>query len=418
MAQENLSEVLFKPQFNYPETSCVVNGHSGDAGAAVGELMDNDNTPGWYRLLRRAQWAWQGADPILVESTLAKIAISTQQRSNDALLDTVSDYKPGNWVYEWMQPAAKLHHEAKAALEQEDFTAARKAFYLASQYYAISGYPHLKGDELAVQAQALANVCYREAGKLLKCPLKVIEVPFQGKTIQCYLHLAQIEEVSPVVVVCGSVDVMQLEYYTLFEKHLEPAGMAMLTVDIPGGGYASHYRLDQDSTKVMQAVVQHLKKVPWIDHDRVALLGGRLGANLVTRLAYLEPFSIKAAVSLGGAVDQVFIDEKRFRLLPQMLLDAIASRMEIRSDDKAVMYQFCKIYSLSMQGLLGRSKTKVPILSIGHKQDVICPESDIRKVANGSFSGETIIIDKPPIFTSYYRALDQAAEWLKLHLMK
>lgn len=418
MASQNLSEKLFKIKFNYPETSTISNPKAkATAAGSVGDLMDNDNTPGWYRLLRRAQWAWQGIDPIEVEAILAKIAMSPRKRTRDDLLDTVADYRSGNWTFEWCQPGAKWQQKAKEALANGQFELARHAFYTASQYYAVSGYPHLKGDDLALQAQILANLCYREMGKLLPNPLRVIDVPYKGKTIHCYLHLAQTEHISPLVIVCGAIDTMQIEYFKLFERNLAPAGLAMLTVDMPGLGYASSVKLEQDSTQLLQAVIAHLKTIPWIDHDKIALLGGRLGANLVTRLAYVEPFNVKAAVSVGGAVDKLFLESERFKLLPQMMLDAIANRMGLASDDAELLYQRCKVFSLSRQGLLGRSRTKVPLLSIGHVNDLICPEVDIKMVARGSLSGESIIIEQPPIFKSYYRALDQAADWLKQHLL-
>ncbi|MCE2593592.1 esterase FrsA [Motilimonas cestriensis] len=418
MSSQNLSEKLFKIKFNYPETSTISNPKAKlSSTSPVGEMMDNDNTPGWYRLLRRAQWAWQGIDPIEVEAILAKIAMSKQTRTRDDLLDTVTDYRKGNWTYEWSQPGAVWQHKAKDALANEQFDLARHAFYMASQYYAVSGYPHLKGDELALQAHTLANLCYREMGKLLPNPLRIIDVPYKGKTIHCYLHLAQEDQISPVVIVCGAIDTMQIEYFKLFERNLAPAGLAMLTVDMPGLGFASSVKLEQDSTQVLQAVIAHLKKVPWVDYDNIALLGGRLGANLVTRLAYIEPFSIKAAVSVGGAVDKLFVEPERFNLLPQMMLDTIANRMGLTSEDHELLFQRCKVFSLSRQGLLGRSRTKVPLLSIGHAEDLICPEIDIKMIARGSLSGESIIINQPPIFKSYYRALDQAAEWLKQYLL-
>ncbi|MFO6422866.1 esterase FrsA [Motilimonas sp. KMU-193] len=418
MASQNLSEKLFKIKFNYPETSTIANPRAGAGDDhVVGEMMDDENASGWYRALRRAQWAWQGVDPVQVEEIFAKIAVSKHRRTRKDLLDTVKDYHSGNWTYEWTQPASYWQHKAKDALALGDKAQAKEAFYLASQYYAISGYPHLKGDELALQAQTLANLCYREMGKLLPCPLRTVEVPYGNKKIQCYLHLAQDDFPSPVVVVCGAIDSMQIEYFKIFERHLAPAGLAMLTVDMPGLGFASSIKLEQDSTALLRAVVAHIKEVPWLDHDKIALMGGRLGANLVTRLAYLEPFNVKAAVSIGGAVDKLFLEPERFAALPQMMLDAIANRMGLTSEDSGRLYHHCKVFSLSRQGLLGRSKTQVPLLSIGHADDLICPEEDIIKVAKGSKRGESIVISKPPIFQSYFHALEQAAEWIKQYLV-
>lgn len=50
----------------------------------------------------------------------------------------------------------------------------------ASNLYSIAAYPHIKGDELAEQAQALANRAYEEAALRLPGELRELEFPVPG----------------------------------------------------------------------------------------------------------------------------------------------------------------------------------------------------------------------------------------------
>ena len=86
----------------------------------------------------------------------------------------------------------------------------------------------------------------------------------------------------------------------LFEKLLKPAGIAMLTVDMPGIGFSNHLKLEQDTSRLHQAVLKYMAKVPWVDQSRVALMGMRMGGNALTRLAYVEPKLVRAGVSVGA----------------------------------------------------------------------------------------------------------------------
>lgn len=55
---------------------------------------------------------------------------------------------------------------AKAGQEADPLLSGRHWLH-ASNLYSIAAYPHIKGDELAEQAQALANRAYEEAAQRL-----------------------------------------------------------------------------------------------------------------------------------------------------------------------------------------------------------------------------------------------------------
>lgn len=417
---ENLSEKLFTPKLNVKEqeTSTIIPNSNSKKNHKLNDvIMDGESQVGWYRLLKFMLWAWQGVNMIDCYDVLARISASKNKRSNDDILDTVIGFRSGNWSYEWTQTAMSYQKKGNEYAEQGLAILAKEAYYNASQLYSIASYPHLRGDELSIQAQVLAFNNYRESCKHdPKIVLKEIKVPFKGKLITCYLHLPDTETIHPVVIVSGGIDTLQCELLPLFEKQLAPASIAMLTVDLPGIGHSSAIRLEQDSSNLHQAIIHYLREVPWVDHDRIALMGMRFGGNIATRLAFLEPNTVKSVVAVGAAVSSVFDKLDNFKQLPPVLLDCIASRMQVNYSDATNLFQYCVPFSLVKQGLLFSRRIETPLLSIGHKGDVMCNEADLKLIARASREGETRIIDKAPIFESYLNALSYSGQWLTRHL--
>jgi len=412
----NLSEQLFTRKRNVQETSVLANSRAAETPPAHAcHLLDGSQMSSWYRLLRRPLWAWQGADPITVESILAKIAVNEHSRTNPRLLDTVQGYQSGNWIYEWCQPAVAEQSLAKE-LERDDPEQAGACYRRAAHYFSIASYPHLRGDELADQAQLFGNVNYRSAVRMDGYQLKLLSVPFRGKNIQGFLHLPHTEEPLPLLIVSGSIDSLQTDFYGLFREYLAPAGIAMFTLDMPGIGYSSQWPLVEDTSRLHQALLQHLEQVPWVDHRRVGMIGARLAGNVAARLAFIEPYRLRAVVCIGGGVNRVFTERDRFDCLPQMLFDSLASRLGIDAADHELLRAQCSNLSLHRQGLLGRGQTSVPLLSIGHRDDLICPMEDLELLANSSRNGELEVFRQETIIDIYQLALKHAVSWLRKHL--
>lgn len=417
---KNLSEVLFSEKYNVQETSTLIaNSGSKKNKKLYNSTMDGDEQAGWYRLLKLLHWSWQGLDIIDCYEVLAKISASKNKRSHPDLLDTVIGFRPGNWSYEWSKKAMELQKQANELVKYGNKEQAKKTYYLASQYYSVASYPHLKGDESSIQAQTLAFSNYSRAFEQDEhALLKEIEVPFKGKNIRCYLHLPNDDVIHPVVIMSAGIDALQCDLLPFFEKQLKPAGIAMLTVDMPGVGFSSHLKLEQDTSYLHQIVLHHMQKVPWVDQSRVALMGMRMGGNAVNRLAYLEPKKIRAVVSVGAAVGSIFDSFENFSKLPPMSLDCLASRMQMSNSNVASLYQHCVPFSLIKQGLLGRKRINTPMLSIGHAQDIMCNQQDLKLIARASYGSESKIIDKPPIFDSYLKSLEYSAQWLTKYLQE
>nr|WP_198928784.1 esterase FrsA [Enterovibrio norvegicus] len=406
---ENLSVKLFKPTKHAKETSTIV-GSVNQASNDIDSVLDGDSDNSWYRVLRRPQWTWQGVDPIEMEETLARIAASDNDRSNDKLLDTVVGYRSGNWPYEWTQTGISHQKTALLKEEQGDKEGAFTDWLRASTCFSIAGYPHLKGDPLSQQTEILANKAFHSAMEKSTFRIEKVVTKVDGKSLEGFLYIPHTDEPLPTVIVSGSLDSLQTDLWHLFQTYFAPANIAMLTLDMPSVGRSSAWKLTEDSSRLHQAMLHELVSVPWVDQHRVGCLGIRFGANAAVRMAFVEQNLIKSCVSVGGILHAMLTDAKRLKNIPPMHLDTIASRMGKSSASASLLTQL-QALSLRHQGLLNGRKTKVPILALGLDGDPVCPDSDNQLAALYSYGGRAKTLPSKPIHDGYHRIMLEAIEW-------
>ncbi|WJD51087.1 MULTISPECIES: esterase FrsA [unclassified Enterobacter] len=409
MTQANLSETLFKPRFKHPETSTLVRRFQHGTQPAVQSALDGRNIPCWYRMNNRLMWIWRGVDPRELLDVQARIVMSEAERTDNALYDTVVGYRNGNWIYEWATQAMVWQQKAS---QEEDAALSGRHWLHASTLYSIAAYPHLKGDDLAEQAQALANRAYEEAARRLPGSLRELEIPIAGGApLTAFLHMPKGDGPFPTVLMCGGLDSLQSDYYTLYERYFAPQGIAMLTLDMPSIGFSSKWKLTQDSSILHQHVLKALPDIPWIDHTRVAAFGFRFGANVAVRLAYLESPRLKAVACLGPMVHALLTDSARLSTIPEMYLDVLASRLGMHdASDEALRVELNR-YSLKTQGLLGR-RCPTPMLSGFWKNDPFSPEEESRLITSSSADGKLLEIPQKPLYRNFDRALREITDWI------
>ncbi|MDC6112159.1 esterase FrsA [Serratia rubidaea] len=410
MAQANLSEILFKPSFKHRETSTLIRRAPHARSATMHSPLEGDTANNWYRMLNRLLWAWRGVDEVEIVEVLSRIAASAAEHSDERLLDTVVGYRNGNWIYEWVHQGMQWQQRA---LEQQDPLLAGKHWLRAANFYSIAGYPHLKGDELAEQAEVLANRAYEEAALLLPYQLKELEFKIDGGSpITGFLHMPEQGKAPfPTVLMCGSLDTLQTDYHRLFNDYLAPLGIAMLTIDMPSIGASAKWKLTQDSSFLHQQVLSQLPGVPWIDHQRVTAFGFRFGANVAVRLAYLEPQRLRGVACLGPVVHGVLCDARNQQQVPDMYMDVLASRMGMADASDHVLKMELNRYSLKMQGLLGR-RCYTPMLSGFWEQDPLSSKAESQLIVSSSLDGKLLAIPRAPIYRSFHQALQQMSRWL------
>ncbi|RJX71737.1 esterase FrsA [Vibrio sinensis] len=410
--KQNLSEALFTNHKQAKETSELTR-YMPTNQTILAEKRTQDGSK-WYRHLRRLQWNWQGLDPIELESVLAKIASSPHSRTHDEWLDTVMGYHRGNWTFEWTK-LGMLHQKRAHDMKGEQ---AADELFSASLCYSIAGYPHLKNDNLALQAQVLAHKAYDEAAKKTKYIIKQLDIPYEGKRIKAYLHLTSTEKPQPVVIVSAGLDSLQTDMWRLFRDHLAKKNIAMITVDMPSVGHSSHWSLTENTSVLHQAVLNELPSIPWVDHYRVGLVGFRFGGNAMVRLSFMEPDKVKACVTLGAPIHDIFVSPKKLLKMPKMYLDILASRLGKDVVDMNSLTGQLMAWSLKVQGILSSRKTRVPILAMSLEGDPVSPYSDNQLVALFSDYGKAKKINTKTISQGYEQSLDLAIKWLEDELFR
>ncbi|MFC5078345.1 Esterase FrsA [Vibrio thalassae] len=409
---KNISETLFEKNKQAKETSRLI--RYMPSSEKLLEERRAQNPTSWYRNLLRLQWVWQGVDPIEQERVLATIASSKHSRTVDDWLDTVMGYHGGNWNYEWTKLG--MQHQKRANDVTGDDSA--EELFKASLCFSIAGYPHLKNDNLALQAQVLANTAYNEAAKRTSHIIKQIEVPYKNKQIIANLHLVSTDKPQPVVIVSAGLDSLQTDMWRLFRDYLAPAGIAMLTVDMPSIGHSSHWTLTEDTSCLHQAVLNELPKIPWVDHFKVGLLGFRFGGNAMVRLSFLEPGKIKGCVALGAPIHDILASPNKLKNMPKMYLDMLGSRLGKDAIDINSLSGQLMAWSLKVQGFLSARRTKVPILALSLEGDMVSPHSDNRLVAMFSDYGKAKQIPAKGITKGYEQSLEMAIKWLEDELWR
>jgi pimeloyl-ACP methyl ester carboxylesterase len=223
---------------------------------------------------------------------------------------------------------------------------------------------------------------FRKAAKHFDPPLEIVELPFEGKTLVGYVQLPPGVANPPVVMHWGGVDGWK-EDRLRASAFILRAGLASLTIDMPGSGECPVLYGDPAAERTYSAWLDHLSDRRDLDGSRVAVWGGSFGAYWAARLAYVAAKRIKGAVFHGGNVHYGFQEKwlvPAFTTGGATYLFGAGSLLEARglAMGTATMAEFLAAVprlSLLDMGLL--DQPSAPILGINGKLDDQAPVEDI-----------------------------------------
>ena len=223
---------------------------------------------------------------------------------------------------------------------------------------------------------------FRKAAKHFDPPLEIIEIPFEGKKLVGYLQKPPGVTKPAVVMQWGGVDGWKEDRLKIAKTAMD-AGLASLTIDMPGSGENPVLYGDPAAERTFLTWLDYLPTRHDVDGKRVAVWGGSFGAYWAARLAHTAADRIKGAVFHGGNVHYGF---QREWLVPAFttggatylfgaasLLDARGRAMGVKTVDEFLAA--VAPLSLKTMGLL--DKKSAPLLGVNGKLDDQAPIADV-----------------------------------------
>jgi esterase FrsA len=305
-------------------------------------------------------------------------------RRDDAeqVLDALTSLDRDQWAAAWCKVGLAYEEKADARARAGAPGKELAEFYtLAFEYCHIGRYPvaSTPGKKEAYQHSLRL---FRKAAKHYEPALAIVEIPFEGMKLVGYLQIPPGVAKPPVVMHWGGVDGWK-ENRQRASAVFHRAGIATLTVDMPGTGENPVLYGDPLAERTYSAWIDHLNGRGDIDGSRIGVWGGSFGAYWAARLAFVEAKRIKGAVFHGGNVHYGFQQKwlvPAFTTGGATYLFGPASLLEARGQamGTTTMDQFLAAVprlSLLDMGLL--DTPSAPLLGVNGKLDDQAPVEDI-----------------------------------------
>lgn len=305
-----------------------------------------------------------------------------KQEDAETVMGALKNLDRDHWAEEWSKIGlgyeAKGNAAAKAGASGKELA---ELYMHAFDACRVGRYPTPSSPgKLAAYRHSLRM--FRKAAAHFDPPLEIIELPFEGKTLVGYLQKPPGVTKPPVVLHWGGVDGWKEDRLKIARAAMD-AGLASLTIDMPGSGENPVLYRDPAAERTYLAWLDHLPGRADVDGRRVAVWGGSFGAYWAARLAFTAANRIKGAVFHGGNVHYGF---QREWLVPAFTtggatyLFGAASLLEARGRAMGTktLEEFldaAPTLSLKAMGLLDRKSA--PLLGVNGKLDDQAPIADV-----------------------------------------
>ncbi len=337
----------------------------------------------WYHPVEIDALVTAGGHEQELYQTLTRIAEATGTRSNPDQPDTIMEYGPGNWAYEFAAAG--------------DAAAARGDLIAAITYYHTAAAPHVgaPGQDAALEK---ARMVYAQAMQDIGT-FEEIQIAHDGASFTAHLHLPAGDGPFPVLVMSNGSDmssVISLRYYI---DNLMPKGIAFLTLDTPGMGRSAAYDVsDGETEKLHVATINWAKGEARLDNDNIFMQGvsftGHTSARLFTEH---EDLDLAGIVYICGPLHAPFLaPPEAYEFFPKFTIDGVKTRLGLPTEtDLDTFADSVRILSIDSVDAFDGDMIETPILAINTNDDPAAPLEDMDRLLARAANPDRVVFDLP-----------------------
>jgi len=250
---------------------------------------------------------------------------------------------------------------------------------------------------------------YERAGEYFDPELVIVDIPYDKKTIQAYLHLPPDVENPALILWNGGIDTWKGDVYNNIQPYID-SGFAVLTFDVLGTGENSAWVAQPDSNKLHSTVIDYMQSHPLVDGRYIAHVGFSFSGYYAARNAITED-RLFAVISACGPIHDGWKNTDR----AWEIQEALSAAIHMAPDDTDAINRYMLGFSLVNQGLLETSDSvKRPTLIVNGDLDDLAPVSDLRLLADSGQETDLWIMGGDQHCFGQYRSvvMPKMANWL------
>jgi esterase FrsA len=351
-------------------------------------LSEEESVAGWYHSHDLETWVGKGAELEVLTDILERVSQSEGEKRHADMVDTQIAFGPGNWSYEWIQAGDAALAQANRMSGEDKL----QKFRAALTYYTTGSWPHLgRSDDLQALEKSVST--YMQAGQLMNVPVRHVDISVGETSVKGYLHAPVGDGPFPFVINSFGSDVTKEDSFDLFYRELEPLGIGMLAVDMPGIGEARELSMADGSDSVMEGALNFLNQQDSVDKGSIFIVGGSFGGNAAARAFYR--LEVAGVVSMCGPLHSAFVAPAVvLDNLPMLTIDGVKSRFKVLDQATEVLTELMPQTSLKVQGLMvPENEVNTPLLVITTNRDPVAPLDDLYDFLATSTNHSSVILD-------------------------
>lgn len=296
-----------------------------------------------------------------------------------------------DWAKGWGNVAAKYMEEGKKASNAKE---AGLAYKRAWRLYYMAQWP-VPNSSGKKQAYENALKAYALYAKTLTPELKVVKIPFDGKTITGYLRMpSNAKGPVPMILAISGLDSRKETVAEGYGPILEQ-GVGFLAVDGPGTGQAP-VKVSLTADKMFSAVLDYMYKLPEVDTSKIIVSGVSFGGYWASKLAVTEKSRILGSVAQSPPIDEFFSKEFLYKNTMgnrEYLFDLAPAFINVFEGASSVedLARIMPPMSLKTMGLL--DKGTAPMLVVGGVKDTQVPIADLELLMRSGDAPKTAWIN-------------------------